>query len=303
MYSLKSSFIALSLCSSGCLVACSFDGSNAGGDGGSIPIDATDSDVDSDADIDASQPQGPHLLLSEVRNRPGGKEFIEIYNPGELDISLDNYYIADTGDYLNLPATIAAPATPSQPNDFIVRFPAGNFIQAKEVILIGVGLREMGPMNDVLRTNYHIDPYDGFTGQEMLEAWTNSVRPDPTLTDGGEGIVLFHWDGISSLVSDVDMVIAGDDPSDNNRPPNKTGVVVTGPSGVPEAYAADVLTLPVMESDLSGKKSYQRIANEGVHETQNGVGNGISGHDETSENTSNTWVIADETPGTVQLSE
>ena len=46
-------------------------------------------------------------------------------------------------------------------------------------------------------------------------------------------------------------------------------------------------------------QSYQRTVPEAPAEVQTGSGNGLHGHDETSEDTSLTWSVGAPTPGTV----
>jgi len=305
------------------MMGCTFDTSASGGnkDSGGRDRDAM-SDRDRDAMNDATNvdpvtdasnvdaPTNPddnlHLLLSEVKTLSAGFEFIEIYNPTSSEISLDDYYLADYGQYFQLPAVGAGPQsyTPDS-SDFVARFPAGHTIASKGVVVVGIRLIE----NSDIIAQFHIGKPDGATGSEMNEAYAGSIGSTPTLTDAGESVILFYWDGTSNLVQDVDIVIAGNNPSDINLPPDKDGITVIGPAGQgngPDTYQRDSLTLPDMSAQLNGGQSYTRTALEGDNEDypeMNRRGNGLFGHDETSEETNNTWAIRDFTPGTTTLSE
>ncbi len=109
-----------------------------------------------------------------------------------------------------------------------------------------------------------------------------------------EVVVLFFWDGASDLVQDVDIVQWSDSgPVFNTVSPNKTGVSVDGPDAgaIASTYLPD--TAP----------QGQELASLGAHGVGNTVtrvnyqegdetlvgGNGLLGHDETSENLSVTW--------------
>jgi hypothetical protein len=110
------------------------------------------------------------------------------------------------------------------------------------------------------------------------------------LTSGGEPIILFQWDGVSDLVRDVDIMLAGI-PSSGNPLPDKSGMQQDGsdPDTSPSAYAIDARSIKAQPAAPSGTESTKRIALEDGHETHNGTGNGPAGEDETSEDTSVTW--------------
>jgi hypothetical protein len=221
-----------------------------------------------------------HLLLSEVALSPSDGEFVELYNPTGGTISLGNYYLADNNTYATLPMGTSAP----DQGDFIVRFPAGATIAPGQTVVVamtGAGFF----------TTY-------LTAAQFEVVGTSPNVPDmvqvrmpgtPALTNAGEGIVLFYWDGATDLVRDVDMVNAGL-PVLANRIAGKTGLLVDGPDAdaIASAYLADAVTLPLQPSAPGAGLSTKRVALEAGQETQAG-GNGITGHDETSENTLVTW--------------
>ena len=228
---------------------------------------------------------GPHLLLSEVTLSPAGGEFIELVNPTGATVDLSTYYLSDNGNYWKLPA--------STPNlgaaDFIARFPAGATIAANQVITIATGTAAaFGSAYAGMMPTYSIA--DG----TLPTVATNGT---PTLTDAGELVVLFQWDGTAPLVEDVDLVLAG-------APTAANGLV--SKSQMPQlgcAYAADANTIAAQATAPGAGKSTKRIALEGTAEAHAGTGNGLTGDDETSEDTSTTWdttaTFSAPTPGSV----
>jgi uncharacterized protein len=101
------------------------------------------------------------------------------------------------------------------------------------------------------------------------------------LTDTDEMVVLFHWDGVSPLVSDVDYVTYTS-PSTGT---DKTGVSVGGQSYQPDTPVP--MQLPASGAGFS----MQRCETAETSETLSG-GNGILGHNETSENGAFAWKSA-----------
>lgn len=116
----------------------------------------------------------------------------------------------------------------------------------------------------------------------------------PTITNsGGDGefIILFYWDGASDNVKDVDIVMAGISVTgSSNAMQNK--MPVDGPD-------ADTTRTPYkpdnglfgggMSAPDGASTSYKRRKLETGLETQDGMGNGINGDDETSEQFKASW--------------
>lgn len=270
------------------LAGCSFNAPSSPSDG--RRIDGSRDGVSGEG----GQPGSLHLLISEVEPASNG-EMIEIYNPSETAVDLSDYYLSDHQEYWRLPANGVTPLVLEQ-SDFLVRFPGGDMIPPGGVITIACdGL--------AFETHY-------LTASTYAIANTATSRPMgvvvatnmPGITNQGEMVVLFQWDGASDLVRDVDLLITGKDPDSANLPTDKTGVMVDGPDidGEPTAYLADSMALVDFPGDAPSNKSHQRKLREGDNEVHAG-GNGISGDDETSENIELTWdttAIAT-TPGVV----
>lgn len=253
------------------------DGSGpAPGDGPGTPADAR-----ADGAIDGS-PGGPPvpLLLTEVVLQPDGAEYVEIANPTAQAVSLAGYHLSDHGAYFRVPA--GAPAVDA--TDFVVRFPAGATIGPKAVITVAIGTAA------AFQTAYGAAPTFAITNGTMVSVSANGLA---SLTNAGELIALFYWNGQDDLVRDIDLVLAGV-PAAANGLVDKSGVALDGPDAdtATTAYAADARTIPVQPSAPSGGRSTKRIALEAGHEVQGGAGNGLTGDDETSEDTLATWDAA-----------
>lgn len=292
--------------------ACSFDpGVDIGGpgrpdagpvpDAGRIP-DAAPPDAAMDPD-GPLPPAGLHLLLTEVKAQPSASEFIEIWNPLDEAVALRDYYLSDDKEYDRLPEyDRLGSEVPVNNNDAILRFPEGAMLGAGQVAV--VALDEQGFAAAFLASpDYAVRPAAVPLADAMEVVADGSVERSMELTDSGEAIVLFRWNGQSDLVTDVDIVVAGNDPGEpgaENGVPDKTGKAIDGPDDDDDesTYAADGATLPANPVRSTG--SYKRIALEGAAEPDAG-GNGVDGHDETSEDTLTTWSQADTppTPGVV----
>jgi hypothetical protein len=257
--------------------------------------DEADAADQPDARIDGPMPDGPppgpttHLLLSEVTLAPTAGEFVEIYNPGDQPVDLSNYYLADKADYALLPGLSGdGPAPVLSASDFIARFPAGVTIGAGEVKVVAMNGQDFQTQFGVA-ADYALIAAGG--AQAMVDPGS-LIGSLPTMTTAGEAVALFYWDGASDLVTDVDLVHAGA-PTAANQLTAKGGVMVDGPDADtnPGTYGDDAFTLGVMDAAAGADFSHKRIALEGTAEIQNDQGNGMLGHDETSEQLSQTWDV------------
>lgn len=237
-----------------------------------------------------------HLVLSEIAMQPSAGEFIEIYNPTNSTISLDNYYLSDHSNYYALPSntyTIDA-------GDFVVRFPAGATIQAGKTMVIGfsgtdfITTYSLNPDYEIISQNASIT--------DMLSIKTSGI---PSITNAGESVILFYWDGTSDLVKDVDLLNVGI-PAAGNQLKSKTGLAVDGPDAdaLTSTYLSDAITIPNQTAAAGSGYSTKRLLLEEGYETLTN-GNGITGHDETTENTSLTWdqTYTTPTPGITSISK
>jgi len=212
---------------------------------------------------------------------PSDGEYVEITNPTGDDIDLSDYYISDATDntsgkvYYKLPS--GTDYWSGSGSDFICRFPTGYSLAAGTSIK--VSLRD----NDSYVSTYG-DSADLALDNEMLDALegvsTKGTSGLAKLSNVSETLVLFYWDGSSSIVKDVDYLLWGD---------NSFAIDKSDVSG----YQLDtpVLSQSYMPSHATNEKLIRAtISNEGTEALTGG--NGITGHDETSEPLSETWVTA-----------
>jgi hypothetical protein len=249
-------------------------------DGDPGAADAAPDEPDADPNAPDAEPHvdSGHLLLSEVVVTPTTAEYIEIVNPTGAAIDLDDYYLADAGAYYQLPAGVPS----LDASDFIVKFPAGSSIPAGGALTVA-----LAAASD-FQTAHGVAPsFSMISGGTLMISVSSTAGS--TLTNGGEPVVLFHWDGASDLVQDVDLLIVGA-PTVGNQLANKSAAAQDGPDAgtATSAYAGDANTLPTTTAPLAGA-SLKRITSEAGHENQSGTGNGITGDDETSEQTGTTW--------------
>ncbi|WP_438039056.1 thrombospondin type 3 repeat-containing protein [Sorangium sp. So ce128] len=118
----------------------------------------------------------------------------------------------------------------------------------------------------------------------MLVPVTNGVGTAWGFTNGSEPVILFHWDGMTNLVTDVDYVFYG--ATGPQAPVNKTGVTVNG-----STYLPDTADNPALHAPLSRSTTTVNTCRVDLTETcQVMMGsNGVSGRDEASEPWSTTW--------------
>ena len=241
------------------------------------PVAGDGPGLDGGSCTSAGLPPGSPLLLSEVVLTLDAAEMIEIVNTSTADVPLGTYYLSDSGNYYLLPAGAKV-----DPTDFIVKFPDNAVIHGHEVLTIAIAT----PTD--FASTYSFAPTYSLRDGSML---TIAMNGAPNLTNDGEPIILFQWDGCSDLVRDVDIVLAGMPSGSTNALPNKSNVTQDGPdAGMdPSKYAVDVGTIHAQAGKPGGGVSTKRILLEDGHEIHGGTGNGPSGDDETSEDTSVTW--------------
>jgi len=244
------------------------------------------------------------LLLTEVVVTPTEGEFIEIHNPNAFAVDLSNVYLSDatfTGIpstfYYNLPTGMNVGGGAF--SDFTARFPDGATIAAGEFQTVALA------GSDDFFAEYGVDPdyelyEDGASADaipDMREAFAGSINDQGGLSNGGEVVILFFWDGATDLVTDLDYALWGD----GAEAVDKTGVSIDGPDGdmTATAYQDDTATgsQDVISSGAHGVgEAYRRTDLDEGAETQSGS-NGVGGADETSEDLSNSWDVGPPTPG------
>lgn len=221
-----------------------------------------------------------HLLISELlidHSADAQLEFIEITNPSGQSVSLETVYLADYANYYNLVNN----SFTTTASDFCIRFPAGSQIAAGQTIVIA----NSGTIfRNVFGKNPDFEIFDSDSVIPDMVVLSSVTTPQGLLGNSREMVILFTWDGNSDLVRDLDYVTWGSSSTTSRM--DKTGISVDGPDADsdPSAYAAET---PIADQKginlvVSGK-SYARLDYQEDEEKSSG-GNGIDGHDETSEN-------------------
>lgn len=229
-----------------------------------------------------------HLLVSEFVVSPTAGEFIEIYNPTGSTIDLSDYYITDATNpdsgfyYYNI--VIGDGTGGGLAADFHARFPAGAAIAPGEyqtIAMNGTGFINTYPGKQPTYELYDTDP----AVPDMREALPGLINGQGGLSNDGEAIILYTWNGQSDLVQDADYAVWGD----KREAVDKTGISIDGPDADADSSTYfDDTPISQQISVSSGVphgsgESVQRFTTEENGEIQNG-GNGITGNDETSEN-------------------
>ena len=225
--------------------------------------------------------QVDHVIFTEVVLTPSDGEYVEISNPTESAIDLTNYYLTDGTDisssklYYNLP--IEDNYWSGSSTDFICRFPNGYTLAPGAAIK--VSLRD----NSAYESVYGQAP-DISLDDDMMNAFegleTKGNPAAPKLHNSNETLILFYWDGLSAIIKDVDYLIWGD----NSFAIDKSGV---------DGYLSDtpVSNQSLMPVHATNEKLVRLDSfSEGTEIQANG--NGITGHDETSEPLADTWETA-----------
>jgi hypothetical protein len=218
-----------------------------------------------------------HLVFSEIVITPSDAEYVKITNPTESDIGLTNYYVTDGTDISNgklyYQLTGGSNYWSGSGSDFICRFPSGYTLSAGGSVTIS--LRDSSTYTNYFGENADLTLVDDLL--DALDGISTKGSNGAKLGNSAETLILFYWDGSSATVQDVDYLLWGN---------NSFGIDKSGVSGyTSDTPAASQSYLPVHSVD----EKLVRISDEGS-ETQTG-GNGITGHDETSEPLQDTWQI------------
>ena len=235
--------------------------------------------------------QVDHVIFTEVVLTPSDGEYVEISNPTESVVDLANYYLTDGTDvsssklYYNLPDGDNYWSGSS--TDFICRFPSGYTLAPGASVKIS--LRGKSAYESVYGQAPDISLDDNMLS--AFEAMDTKGNPGaPKLHNSSETLILFYWDGSSATVKDVDYLIWGD----NSFAIDKSNVV---------GYLSDtpISSQSLMPVHATNEKLIRLDrSSEGV-ETQ-ADGNGITGHDETSEPLADTWITASLTSSKPEIS-
>ena len=224
--------------------------------------------------------QADHLVFSEVVLTPSDGEYVQITNPTANDIDMSDYYLTDATDgsgnaYYNLPS--GSGYWSGSGFDFICRFPAGYSLAAGASMKVSLRDNEsyVNTYGESANLSLNEDLLDAINGSS-----TKGNASTPKLDNTSETLVLFYWDGTSATVKDVDYLLWGG---------NTYGIDKSAVTG----YQSDtpVCSQSFMAVHATNEKLI-RAENAGEGSESQSSGNGITGHDETSEPLSDTWITA-----------
>jgi MYXO-CTERM domain-containing protein len=253
----------------------------------------------------AASANAGHLLITEVgydvASNPEDSEWVEIFNPTDVDVVLNDgtaaYYLSDDEDaYWNVVNGVVA----NSGSDWALTFPVGAVLPARSFVVVvkddAAWFAEFFPAGRAAFLDVPGNPQvfefqsDADSTPDMISVGTGNAM---SLTNGGEDIVLFRWDGVSDLVQDVDHVCW----ITTGALIDKSGVTIDGPDAdtAASAYLVDAGTA-FAAPDSPGGSTIQRVHALETGEITGG-GNGITGHDESSEDWSSSFVVANPTPG------
>ncbi|MBW2526541.1 MAG: lamin tail domain-containing protein, partial [Deltaproteobacteria bacterium] len=254
-----------------------------------------------------------HLLISEIASHGppgagggsvgGNYEFIEIWNPTGAQVDLSKYYLSDNSVYYRIARGDAwTPTTSMAGTDFLVKFPAGATIDANGYVVIQAGPDFESAWSSCPDYALGTDtaPTCNSTTVPLMEAPTNGDRGSEAgsmLSNTREMVVLFCWDGVSTIVKDVDYVPWGDT-DDQPMRINKTNE----PGYQPDTAVSSQDEAPYYHTTGSGGGFGASLGRcDGTEDGETTTnGNGPAGHDETSESFSQTIEIQGSgTPGAV----
>jgi len=253
--------------------------------------------------------QAQHLLITEVRTR--GAEFVEIHNPLDLDVPLGRYFLTDAiyqfGQQFYWRITEGDPSQETigggQFDDFHGKFPDDAVIAAGQTITVAIA------GSDAFYAEYFIQPdYELFEDgdapdaiPDLVEVFPGSLAAvqepygnPPGFSNAAETVVLYWWDGQSDLVTDVDVFFWDTEGDNESILFSKNGVTVGGATYGPELPVSQ--QQPFLDQVGTGE-SYTRAGLPESGENQDGFGNGVAGHDETSEVFMESFTVTTATPG------
>ncbi len=246
---------------------------------------------------------GTHLLITEVITGPADAEYVEVFNPTASPIDLANVYVSDSRDYacyLGRACTITGRATDSIGGaDFIGRFPAGATLApgAYAIVAVTRDVAAFFALTGVCPT-YHLPNNGSDAGVGSCSASLplrltahvgTTIGGSVGLTNAGETVTVFQWDGSAPLVTDLDYVFWGTAAADGQVDKSSTAVALPADAGtamyLPDTAAA--LQQRVLVSS-SGNAAVRRCDYSEGAQVRTG-GNGLGGNDETSERFTATW--------------
>ncbi|HEX9297382.1 MAG TPA: DUF4215 domain-containing protein [Polyangiaceae bacterium] len=252
-------------------------------DGNDDPFDSCSNDCRSAA---------AHLLITEVVTRPSGAEFVEVLNPTRFAIDLSDYLLTDSHLYYKV---AFGGFTTSSGSDFAARFPPSSTISPGQYKVVALANASGGSTSFVSvygrPPDFELRPTANGAADDLAipnmqpAQMSSTIGANASLTDSGEPIMLFFYRG-GNLVSDVDYLFFGA-PSASNPVIDKSGIVVGG-----DAFRADTSADAQHFVAAPGDNGSIHRCVHGESSEARTAGNGLTNHDETSEDARQSFVVS-----------
>jgi hypothetical protein len=242
---------------------------------------------------------GEFMVKTRVPYATFGSPFIEITNPTADGIDMGNVYLTDATMlpsllYTNITLNDPATANPGggTGGDFHAQFPAGYVLPAGASLAVALSGSQQYFAAYGRHPDFELYEDGGVPDAvpELVAAFPGAIAAGlgggsnvPALSDVAESIVLYGWNGASDLVQDIDYVMWG---TNSAVRVDKTDVTVLGSTYLNDT--AVVSQSPVAAAGPTFGHAFRRISADEGAETLTG-GNGLAGHNETSENLASTW--------------
>jgi hypothetical protein len=215
---------------------------------------------------------------------------IEIVNPTPLAVDLSDYFLSDSHLYY---AIASGGFTTASGSDFVARFPDGLAIEPGGYVVVALGNASGGSASFEVtygkKPDVELRPTANGAADDPvvsnMRSIGSSIGATASLTDSGEPVVLFRYHE-GAIVFDVDYLYFGA-PSPSNPAVDKTGVVVAGTSYADDTASAAQRPAPAPADGASLHRCFHDEARE-----KTAGGNGVTGHDETSEDMKSAFALA-----------
>ena len=227
-----------------------------------------------------------HIIFTQITITPDEAEVIAIHNPTDETLDLSNYYLSDAeysstnSHYYNLPT--GNDYWSGFSSDFIARFPDININPGQTLT---ISIKDASTFNSYYSYNPDLtltdDMLDVVDGQSTIGSSAN--------LGAYEVLILFKWDGNPlSLIQDIDYFYWGD-----SQGLALYGIDKTGISTYEDDTPFNIQTNNILEAhDLDYSYVRKSTTENGESGPSNNItGNGITGHDETSEIFNQSWEI------------
>ncbi len=223
------------------------------------------------------------VVLQQFHTR-AALSFVELRNASDTPVLLDQVLLSNTADYFQI---TTGESDSFADGEFVVSFPEGSVMPPGNAVILLTGTSEdfVAAFGFVPEFTV-VEPVEGSVQLTLFPEGQTATGPNPD----GELWALFHWDGQSDLVEDLDLVFWGEDAPRVD----KTDVGVDGPDEDDEDSSYNAETATEEQMPAMAWESSMALVRQGAEGTQSDGGNGRDGSDETSEDLSMSFAVETE---------